>query len=138
MAQKSGEDQFLPMVPEFANWLKARFPLGQRQGKVFKLDGPQLHERMAVQDGWPPGLEDRRAGDVVANKAEGKFASRAPTFAADSARGGPPDIPLVLQLLMRHKVFESTRRRDSTAPTTRIRLLRTSRRDYVAVRRAVA
>ena len=38
-AQKSRRDEILPMTPDFAEWLEATFPEGEREGKVFGMRG---------------------------------------------------------------------------------------------------
>ena len=37
-AQKADRDEFLPMTPDFAQWLQQTFPEAERIGKVFNLD----------------------------------------------------------------------------------------------------
>ena len=35
--QKSGQDEVLPMTPDFVEWLLATYPKTERTGRVFKL-----------------------------------------------------------------------------------------------------
>jgi hypothetical protein len=73
--QKSGNDQLLPMTPDFAQWLLATFPEAERVGRVFKLNAPgtsvalTTHSvgRVIVEIGEKPGY--------IVNAVERKTAS---------------------------------------------------------------
>jgi integrase len=113
-AQKSGEDQYLPLTPDFADFLKT-YPECDRQGKVFKLIGLQPEDPSCPKPITPKTVcrlvskIGRKAG-VVVNKASGKFASAHDLRRAFGTRYASKVMPATLQRLMRHKSIETTLR----------------------------
>lgn len=105
--QKNGEDQLLPMAPEFADLLRET-PADERTGRVFTL---------GVR--WPkvgPGLMDvsrlivgmgKKAG-VVVNPKPKKFASAHDLRRSFGERWSQIVMPPVLQQMMRHADIHTT------------------------------
>ena len=87
------------MTPDFAEWLQATFPEGEREGRVFKLAGPGgllLQPHRVGEIGSQLG---RRAG-IIVNREAGKFASIHDLRRTFGTRWAPKVKPATLQLLM--------------------------------------
>jgi len=102
-AQKNGQDELLPMTPDFAEFLLAT-PEADRVGSVFRLPCPS-GTRWFV--GHVVGRVGKKAG-VVVNKAEGKYASAHDLRRAFGTRWAKRVMPAVLQRLMRHASIQTT------------------------------
>ena len=106
-AEKGHEDRFLPMTPDFAEYLWA-IPHDQRSGPVFKIDGLQTGQPMTPKRvGRVISAIGKKAG-VVVNKADGKYASAHDLRRSFGTRWSTKVKPATLQLLMRHKAIETT------------------------------
>ncbi|MCC6125102.1 MAG: tyrosine-type recombinase/integrase [Pirellulales bacterium] len=102
-AQKSRQDEILPMTPDFAEWLQATFSEGERQGRVFNL---------GVESNWVSKIVSaigERAG-VVVNREEEKYASAHDLRRAFGTRWAKRVTTPVLQRLMRHGDIQTTMR----------------------------
>ncbi|WP_420824965.1 site-specific integrase [Symmachiella dynata] len=101
-AQKGRRDQFLPMTPDFAEFI-LQTPESDRHGPVFNVGRDvNVTSRIVTAIG-------KRAG-VVVNKADGKFASTHDLRRGFGTRWAPRVKPATLQLLMRHRQIETTMR----------------------------
>ena len=101
-AQKGRRDQFLPMTPDFADFI-LQTPVEARRGLVFKLGKEaNIVSRIVSAIG-------KKAG-VVVNKADGKFASAHDLRRAFGTRWSFKVKPVTLKLLMRHQQIETTMR----------------------------
>ena len=106
-AEKGHQDRFLPMTPDFAEFL-LETPDDQRTGPVFKLDGLQTGRPMTPKRiGRVVSAIGKKAG-VVVNKADGKYASAHDLRRSFGTRWSSKVKPATLQLLMRHKAIETT------------------------------
>ncbi len=106
-AEKGHQDRFLPMAPDFAEFLLTT-PDDQRTGPVFKLDGLQTGKPMTPKRiGRVVSAIGQKAG-IVVNKAEGKYASAHDLRRSFGTRWSSKVKPATLQLLMRHKAIETT------------------------------
>lgn len=108
-AQKSREDEFLPMVPDFWEFIK-KTPNKQCAGRVFKLDGLMSGEPVTVKTVGRLVSKFGKNAKVVVNKAEGKYASAHDLRRSFGTRWAVKVMPVVLQRLMRHKTIETTLR----------------------------
>ncbi|MBC8357012.1 MAG: site-specific integrase [Planctomycetes bacterium] len=101
-AQKGRRDQFLPMTPDFAEFI-LQTPVDERHGSVFKLGKePNVVSRVVSAIGKTAG--------VIVNKADGKFASAHDLRRAFGTRWSFKVKPATLKLLMRHQQIETTMR----------------------------
>lgn len=106
-AEKGHQDRFLPMTPDFAEFL-LNTPDDQRTGPVFKVDGLQTGQPMTPKRvGRVVSAIGKKAG-VVVNKAEGKYASAHDLRRSFGTRWSSKVKPATLQLLLRHKSIETT------------------------------
>lgn len=106
-AEKGHQDRFLPMTPDFAEFL-LHTPDNQRTGPVFKVQGLQTGQPMTPKRvGRVVSAIGKKAG-VVVNKAEGKYASAHDLRRSFGTRWSSKVKPATLQLLMRHKSIETT------------------------------
>ena len=107
--QKSGQNQLLPLAPEFCEFLAAT-PEDQRRGRVFRLPG--LHG--IPQPRWVSEILSRigQAAGVKVNThpktGKVKFASAHDLRRAFGTRWASRVKPATLQLLMRHKSIDTT------------------------------
>jgi len=106
-AQKSGEDEFLPMTPDFAEFL-AQTPEDQRHGYVFNVQKQMGGIHRDAEKISPIISAIGRAAGVVVNKDQGKYASAHDLRRAFGTRWAPKVKPATLQRLMRHKSIETT------------------------------
>jgi integrase len=106
-AEKGHQDRFLPMAPDFADFL-LKTPDQQRLGLVFTLEGLQTHRPMTPKRvGRVVSAIGKKAG-VVVNKAEGKYGSAHDLRRSFGTRWSSKVKPATLQLMMRHKSIETT------------------------------
>jgi integrase len=105
--QKSGKDQYLPMTPDFAEWLLSRTPESDRVGLVFSPRGQQGRLLKADAIGRTVSRIGEKA-NVVVNKAEGKFATAQDLRRSFATRWAKRVKPATLQLLMRHEDIATT------------------------------
>ena len=105
--QKSGKDQYLPLTPDFCEWLLNRTPESERVGPVFKLRGS--HGRILKADavGRTVSLIGRKAV-VVVDKADNKYATAHDLRRSFGTRWAKRVKPATLQLLMRHEDIATT------------------------------
>jgi len=101
-AQKGRRDQFLPMTPDFADFI-LRTPEAERRGRVFGVGTSSNKVGVTVSS------IGKRAG-VVVNKADSKYASAHDLRRAFGTRWASRVKPATLQLLMRHRQIETTMR----------------------------
>ena len=105
--QKSGKDEILPMVPDFAEMLLAT-PEAERVGRVFKLTDQRTHQPLTVnQIGRLVGAIGRKAG-VVTNKSEGKYAGLHDLRRGFCTRWARKEMPPILRRLARHASIQTT------------------------------
>jgi len=100
-AQKSGRAEICPATPDFAEWLLAETPEGERSGKVFPLPSGRSQTGQTVT---AIGL---RAG-VVVDPETGKTASAHDLRRSFGTRWAKRVMPAVLQRLMRHASVQTT------------------------------
>ncbi len=118
-AQKSGQDELLPMTPDFAE-LILRTPEGQRHGRVFKLNEVKLVKddegKITVEAGSAITAHSigqlvakigEKAG-VIVNPVEGKTASAHDLRRTFASRWAKRVAPAILQKLMRHASIQTT------------------------------
>lgn len=101
-AQKGRRDQFLPMTPDFAEFI-LQTPEAERHGRVFNVGASGNKVGVTVS------CIGKRAG-VVVNKADSKYASAHDLRRAFGTRWASKVKPATLQLLMRHRQIETTMR----------------------------
>ena len=105
--QKSGDDELLPIAPEFAEMLLA-VPSTARTGRVFKLgrrDSASTPKLLAVSR---IVSEIGKAANVVVNKSPEKFASAHDFRRAFGERWSTRVMPATLQQMMRHADISTT------------------------------
>ena len=118
--QKSGQDQLLPMAPEFAEFLLA-IPDADRHGRVFRPIARRRHRetlewqvvsRVICRFGEAAGIKvstktrtDRKTGKTVEVV---KFASAHDLRRSFGERWATKVMPVVLQALMRHASIDTT------------------------------
>ena len=126
-AQKSGKDQFLPLTPDFAEWL-LRTPEDERTGRVFRILGLQSGQpitakrvsRMVTKIGKKAGIivnrEMKKVKEEILDSKTGqptgrtklvereviKFASCHDLRRSYGTRWAKRVMPATLKLLMRH------------------------------------
>jgi integrase len=106
-AQKSGQDQLLPITPDFAESLLA-VPVEQRSGLVFGIEGPNPGQPLSTKRASRYISAIGEKAGVVVNKADGKYGSAHDLTRAFGTRWSKKVMPATLQLLMRHKSIETT------------------------------
>ncbi|MCC6126949.1 MAG: site-specific integrase, partial [Pirellulales bacterium] len=107
-AHKARRDTVLPMTPDFAEWLQTTFSEGERQGRVFKLNGLQTGSPITPKRVIKIVSNIGKKAGVVVNKTDGKFASAHDLRRAFGTRWAPRVKPATLQLLMRHAEIGTT------------------------------
>jgi integrase len=106
-AQKSGNDQLLPLTPDFAEWL-LETPEEDRHGPVFSMCSPRTGEPLpSRQVGRIVGRIGEKA-NVVVDKAKGKYATAHDLRRSFGTRWARRVMPATLQLLMRHADISTT------------------------------
>ena len=106
-AQKSGQDELLPMTPDFAEFI-LRTPEGERRGRVFRLNHARRGNPPCRYGRWQAGHEDRQEGGMIVNAADGKTASAHDLRRTFGTRWAKRVMPAVLRKLMRHASIETT------------------------------
>jgi integrase len=110
--EKGKRDRFLPMAPEFAEFLE-RTPEDQRTGQVFEVPGQTVRRLSEKQVCITVSAIGRRAGiKVWTHPATGKvkYASAHDLRRSFGFRWSSRVMPAVLQQLMRHESIETTLR----------------------------
>jgi integrase len=107
-SQKSRRDEILPMTPDFAEWLLASTPEGERGGRVFKLDGLRTGKSITPKRVIKIISNIGRKAGVVVNKADEKYATAHDLRRAFGTRWAKKVMPAVLKKLMRHASIETT------------------------------
>lgn len=106
-AHKGRRDQFLPMTPDFADFILTT-PEAERHGSVFKVAGRTTGKQMSLKRiGRTIGTIGEKAGAVV-NKEAGKFATAHDLRRSFGSRWARRVAPAILQQLMRHRAIETT------------------------------
>jgi integrase len=106
-AEKGRQDRFLPMTPDFAEFILAT-PKEEREGPVFKLTGVYTKEPITLKRICRTISAIGKKANVVVNKASAKFASAHDLRRSFATRWASRVKPATLQLLMRHKSIETT------------------------------
>jgi integrase len=106
-AQKSGQDEILPMTPDFAQFLQAT-PEAERVGRVFHLDSATTGEPMTTPEAGKIISKIGRKAGVIVNKADGKYASAHDLRRSFGTRWAKRVMPAVLKRLMRHASIDTT------------------------------
>ncbi len=104
--QKSWRDEFLPMTPDFAEWLLGT-PESQRRGRVFQMTGKTGRAVNADAVGRLVSAIGEIAG-VVTDKAAGKHATAHDLRRSFGTRWSKRVKPATLQRLMRHADIKTT------------------------------
>ncbi len=108
-AEKGHQDRYLPMTPDFAEWL-LQIPEDEREGVVFKLERLDTGGHLGVKRVGRTVSRIGKAAGVIVNKAEGKFASAHDLRRAFGTRWASRVKSATLQRLMRHKSNETTQK----------------------------
>ena len=106
-AQKSGQDEMLPLTPDFADWL-LKTPEDKRHGRVFNLNGLSGGGQISTTRVGRLVSKIGRKAKVIVNKTEGKYASAHDLRRAFGTRWAKLVMPAVLQRLMRHASIDTT------------------------------
>jgi integrase len=106
-AQKSGQDELLPMVPDFAEFI-LQTPENERRGRVFKLNDVDTGNPIVPH--WVGKLVAQigKTARIVVNPADGKTASAHDLRRTFGTRWAKKVMPAVLRKLMRHASVETT------------------------------
>lgn len=117
--QKNGNDQLLPMTPDFAQFI-LETPEAERHGRVFKLnevtpvkdgEGNVTLKRGSPITAHSIGQIVTRIGEkarIVVNAVEGKTASAHDLRRSFASRWAKRVAPAILQKLMRHASIQTT------------------------------
>jgi integrase len=105
--QKSGDDEVLPIAPEFAEMLLA-VPFLARTGRVFKLGRRDPNSNPKLLAVSRIVSEIGKAANVVVNKSPEKFASAHDFRRAFGERWSTRVMPATLQQMMRHADISTT------------------------------
>lgn len=106
-AQKSRRSQFLPMTPDFAEWLLKSIPQSDRIGAVFNPCGTSGAKLPGSEVGRYVSTIGRTA-EVEIKPGSGKFASCHDFRRSFGTRWARRIMPAELKLLMRHSSIETT------------------------------
>jgi integrase len=106
-AQKSGQDELLPMTPDFAE-LILRTPESERRGRVFRLNHARRGTPLLAMAVGKLVTKIGKAARVVVNPADGKTASAHDLRRTFGTRWAKRVMPAVLRKLMRHASVETT------------------------------
>lgn len=106
-AQKSRKAQYLPMTPDFAEWLLRTFPLDERQGLVFTPHGTAGTVLTGSEVGRYISAIGRKA-EVEVKPGSDKFATCHDFRRSFGTRWARRVMPAELKLLMRHASIETT------------------------------
>ncbi len=105
-AQKSGQDELLPMTPDFAEFI-LRTPESERRGRVFRLNHARRGTPLAAM---AVGKLVTRIGEKarITVSVDGKAASAHDLRRSFGTRWAKRLMPCVVQRLMRHASIETT------------------------------
>jgi integrase len=106
-AQKSRKSQYLPMTPDFAEWLLKSVHLADRQGLVFTPHGTAGTQLTGSEVGRYISSIGRKA-EVEVKPGSGKFATCHDFRRSFGTRWARRVMPAELKLLMRHASIETT------------------------------
>jgi integrase len=106
-AQKSGQDELLPMTPDFAE-LVLRTPEAERRGRVFRLNHARRGTPLAAMAVGKLVTKIGKKAGVVVNPADGKTASAHDLRRTFGTRWAKRVMPAILRKLMRHASIETT------------------------------
>jgi len=106
-SQKSRRSQFLPMTPDFAEWLLNSFPKSERTGLVFNPCGIQGARLTGSEAGRYVSAIGRKA-KVEIKPGSGKFATCHDFRRSFGTRWSRRVMPAELKMLMRHADVETT------------------------------
>ena len=110
-AQKSRKSQFLPMTPDFAEWLLKSFPLSVRSGLVFNPCGTAGGRLTGSEAGRYISTIGRKANVLVKRGVKlgtDKFATCHDFRRSFGTRWARRVMPAELKMLMRHADVETT------------------------------
>lgn len=108
--QKSGDDQILPIAPEFGEMLLS-VPEAERTGRVFKIECCTPNGGPATLDVFSRVIcELGRLAGVIVNQSPVKHASAHDFRRSFGERWSARVMPAVLQQMMRHKDITTTMR----------------------------
>ncbi len=105
--QKSGDDQLLPIAPEFAEMLLS-IPQDQRTGKVFKLARRRIDWKLSLLFVSKTISAIGEKAGVVVNQKPKKFASAHDLRRSFGERWSTRVMPATLQQMMRHADISTT------------------------------
>jgi len=106
-AQKSGQDQLLPLTPDFGEFLLAT-PEDQRHGRVFRLNQDGGNIPLTRQSIGTLVVEIGEKAGVVVNAVDHKMASAHDLRRTFATRWAKRVAPAILQKLMRHASINTT------------------------------
>ncbi len=105
--QKNGNDQLLPLTPDFAELL-LQTPEGERHGRVFKLNATGMDAPLAAEHCGKVVAKIGATAGVIVNAVEGKTASAHDLRRTFASRWARKVAPAILQKLMRHASIQTT------------------------------
>ncbi len=105
--QKNGNDQLLPLTPDFAEFL-LQTPEGQRHGRVFKLNEVETGSPITAHSVGQLVTKIGETARIVVNAVEGKTASAHDLRRTFASRWAKRVAPAILQKLMRHASIQTT------------------------------
>jgi integrase len=105
--QKSGNDQLLPMTPDFAEFL-LKTPEAERTGLVFKLNASHTGTRLTPHAIGQVVVEIGEKAGAIVNAVDRKTASAHDLRRAFASRWAKRVAPAILQKLMRHASINTT------------------------------
>ena len=106
-AQKGRRDQYLPMTPDFAQFL-LQTPVDERQGKIFPLRNHWTGELLSEKSVGRIVTKIGKAANVIVDQATTKYASAHDLRRAFGTRWAARVKPATLKELMRHRHIETT------------------------------
>ena len=106
-AQKSGQDELLPMTPDFAEFL-LKTPEAERVGLVFKLNASGTSTALTAHSVGQVVVEIGEKAGAIVNAVEKKTASAHDLRRAFATRWARRVAPAILQKLMRHASIATT------------------------------
>jgi integrase len=106
-SQKSGNDELLPLAPDFAAFLLLT-PPGQRHGPVFVLSAMHSGRPLSASVAGSIVAKIGETAGVVVDKAEGKFASLHDLRRSFATRWARRESSSVVRRLMRHASVTTT------------------------------
>ena len=105
--QKNGNDQLLPMTPDFAEFL-LQTPEGQRHGRVFRLNEVETGTPITAHSVGQLVTKIGEKARIIVNAVEGKTASAHDLRRTFASRWAKRVAPAILQKLMRHASIQTT------------------------------